>query len=79
MKSFELLGSGIFIDARADTRIRTAFFEQVEEVYKIEIPKYGIVEGSFIITLLSYIGTNAGGVIYKVGLTSTGKCTFTTF
>ena len=76
MKSAEISGSGIFRDAQSDALARAAFFEQSVETYQFIIPNFGIIEGPFLLTTLSYAGSYQGEVTYDVTLMSAGTPSF---
>lgn len=72
VKSAEISGAGIFRDTESDALARTAFFEQSVETYKFIIPDFGIIEGPFLLTSLSYAGRYNGEANYELSLMSAG-------
>jgi len=76
VKSAEISGAGIFRDSASDALARTAFFEQSVETYQFIIPDFGIIEGPFLLTTLSYAGSYQGEVTYDVTLMSAGVPSF---
>lgn len=76
VKSAEISGAGIFRDTESDALARTAFFEQSAQIYRFIIPDFGIVEGPFLLTTLSYAGTYQGEASYELSLVSAGAPTF---
>ncbi len=76
VKSAEINGAGLFRDTQSDALARTAFFEQSVNQYKFIIPDFGIIEGPFLLTTLSYAGSYQGEVTYDVNLMSAGAPSF---
>lgn len=77
VKSADISGSGVFRDAQSDALARTAFFEQSAEVFQFIIPDFGIIEGPFQISTLSFSGTFNGEASYEIALSSAGAPSFT--
>ena len=76
VKSAEISGAGIFRDSASDALARAAFFDQSVQIYKFIIPDFGVIEGPFLLTSLSYIGSYQGEVTYDVTLMSAGAPVF---
>ena len=76
VKSAEISGAGVFRDTESDALARTAFFEQSVETYRFILPDFGVVEGPFLLTLLSYAGTYQGEATYELTLMSAGAPSF---
>jgi len=76
VKSAEISGAGVFRDTESDALARTAFFEQSVETYRFIIPDFGVVEGPFLLTSLSYAGTYQGEATYELTLMSAGAPSF---
>ena len=76
VKSAEISGAGVFRDTESDALARTAFFEQSVETYRFIIPDFGVVEGPFLLTSLSYAGTYQGEATYELTLMSPGAPNF---
>ena len=76
VKSAEISGAGVFRDAESDALARTAFFEQSVETYRFILPDFGIIEGPFLLTSLSYAGTYQGEATYELTLMSAGAPSF---
>ena len=76
VKSAEISGAGIFRDSASDALARTAFFEQSVQSYQFIMPNFGIIEGPFLLTTLSYAGSYQGEVTYDVTLMSAGAPSF---
>ena len=68
--------AGVFRDAESDALARTAFFEQSVETYRFILPDFGIIEGPFLLTSLSYAGTYQGEATYELTLMSAGAPSF---
>ncbi len=77
VKSAEISGAGVFRDAQSDALARTAFFEQSLETYQFIIPDFGIIEGLFQISTLSFSGAFNGEARYEIVLSSAGAPRFT--
>ncbi len=76
VKSAEISGAGVFRDTTSDALARSAFFEQSAETYRFIIPDFGVVEGPFLLTSLSYAGTYQGEATYELSLMSAGAPSF---
>ena len=76
VKSAEISGTGVFRDAESDALARRAFFEQSVETYRFILPDFGIIEGPFLLTSLSYAGTYKGEASYELTLMSAGAPSF---
>ena len=76
VKSAEISGAGVFRDTASDALARTAFFEQSVESYQFIIPDFGIVDGPFLLTSLSYAGSYQGEANYELTLMSAGAPSF---
>ena len=76
MKSAEISGAGIFRDSVSDALARSAFFDQSVQSYQFIIPDFGIIEGPFLLTTLSYAGSYQGEVTYDLTLMSAGAPSF---
>ena len=76
VKSAEISGAGVFRDTESDALARTAFFEQSVQIYRFVIPDFGVVEGPFLLTSLSYAGTYKGEASYELTLMSAGVPSF---
>lgn len=76
VKSAEISGAGVFRDTESDVLARSAFFEQSVQTYRFIIPDFGVVEGLFLLTSLSYTGTYQGEASYELTLFSAGVPNF---
>lgn len=77
VKSVQLTGNGIFKNSASDALARTAFFEQSAENYQIIIPGFGVLEGEFLISALSYAGSYDAEASYDLTLSSANAPSFT--
>lgn len=77
VKSMQITGSGIFKNSESDALARTAFFEQSPKIYRIIIPGFGVLEGEFLISALSYAGNYDGEANYDLTLSSASAPNFT--
>ena len=60
VKSCAISGSGVFRDAGTDERVREIFFDGQTPDFQIVIPDFGIVQGAFQVTGISYAGSHNG-------------------
>lgn len=77
VKTAEISGSGIFSDSASGALARTAFFDQSVKDYQFILPDFGIIEGPFLISALTYSGTYQGEATYELTLVSAGAPSFT--
>ena len=76
-KSVEISGAGVFRDQASDALMRQAFFDQSHNSFQFIMPDFGIVEGPFLISALSYAGEYQGEARYEMTLLSAGAAAFT--
>ncbi len=76
VKSAEISGAGIFRNTASDVLARTTFFEQSAQDYQFIIPDFGVIEGKFLLTTLSYAGSYQGEANYELTLMSAGAPSF---
>lgn len=76
VKTAAVNGSGIFKDQASDARIREIFFGGVLRNWQIILPDFGVIEGGFQITALSFSADHAGEVTFEIALESAGEITF---
>jgi len=76
IKSAAISGSGIFKDQPADDLVRTTFFNGVILNWQIIVPDFGMIDGLFQITQLSYQGEHDGEVSFEMSLESAGTLNF---
>jgi len=76
LRSASVSGSGVFLDAATDARMREAFFAGETPVFQVIVPDFGAVEGPFQITALEYSGRHDGEAVYEVALASAGALSF---
>lgn len=76
VKTLDVTGKGIFQDGVSDGIMREAFFAQSQKNLQIVIPDFGIIEGGFLVSSLSYSGEYDGEATYEITLSSAGLQTF---
>lgn len=76
VKTAEISGAGVFRDAETDRLAREAFFAQSVETYQFILPHFGILQGPFMITALTFSGTFGGEASYELALSSAGAPSF---
>lgn len=70
-------GAGLFKDQASDARIRELFFSGAIRTWQLVLPDFGVVQGAFQITALSFAGDYAGEVTFDLALESAGELIFT--
>jgi TP901-1 family phage major tail protein len=70
-------GAGVFRDAASDALIRTAFFAQSADNWRLIVPDFGTLEGPFLVAALEYAGEHEGEATYAITLSSAGEISFT--
>jgi len=68
VKSAEISGAGIFRDRPSDGAVRTAFFSQTELECQFILPDFGVIDGAFLVSSLSYAGTYQGEASFDISL-----------
>lgn len=76
LRMAEITGSGVFRNASSDARLRLAFFEQSAIPLRFEMPRFGRLEGEFLVTRLRYVGTYDGMGGFEMGFVSSGALNF---
>lgn len=76
VKSAEVTGAGVFRDKPSDALAREMFFSQAAEDCQFILPDFGIIEGAFLISSLTYAGTYQGEASFEMSLVSAGVLTF---
>ena len=76
VKSASISGSGLFRDAASDAAVRSAFFAQSADNWRIIIPDFGSLTGPFLIASLEYSGRFDGEAQYAITLASAGELEF---
>lgn len=76
-QSADISFDGHFVDDTAIETIRAAYWSSTNKDFKIVIPDYGTIEGSFKITDLNLNGADTGAVMASGTLASAGEITFT--
>jgi TP901-1 family phage major tail protein len=77
LRSVHVSGAGIFKDAASDALIRTSFFNGDLRRWHILIPDFGLIDGPFQITALTFSAKHDGEVAFDIALASAGPVTFT--
>ena len=77
VKSAEVTGAGVFRDKPSDALARQMFFSQSAEDCQFILPDFGIMEGAFLISSLTYAGSYQGEASFEMGLISAGALSFT--
>lgn len=77
VKSADISGAGLFVSSVSGVLARALFFEQSLRDYQFILPGFGVIEGAFLMTELSYSGVHAGSAQYELRLQSSGALSFT--
>lgn len=77
VKRASLAGTGIFKDQASDGLIRQLFFDGVLRQWKLVVPDFGVMTGSFQITSLDYRGEHNAEMTFDVALESASAISFT--
>ena len=75
-KTAGVSGRGVFRDAASDARMRAVFFAGETPDWQLILPDFGILEGAFQITELSWSGAHDGEAEFSVSLESAGALSF---
>lgn len=75
-KTARVSGRGVFRDAASDARMRAVFFAGEAPGWQLVLPHFGVLEGAFQITQLSWSGTHEGEAEFSVTLESAGALSF---
>lgn len=75
-KTARVTGRGVFRDAESDARMRALFFGGETPVWQLVLPHFGVLEGAFLITQLSWSGTHEGEAEFSVALESAAALSF---
>ncbi|MFT6541188.1 MAG: TP901-1 family phage major tail protein [Maricaulis maris] len=76
LKTCAVSGSGVFVDAAADARIRQAFFDRSADSWQLLIPDFGTLTGAFQVAALDYAGRHDGEASWSMSLASAGSLAF---
>jgi TP901-1 family phage major tail protein len=76
VKRAEIAGSGVFKDAVSDALMRAAYFAGEASNYSMTLPDFGVIEGPFLITELSYGGAHDDEATFSIRLSSAGQVAF---
>ncbi len=77
VKTAQISGSGVFVDAVTDARAQQVFFDGLVLDYQVIIPDFGTIQGAFQMTSVEYAGNYDGEATYEIALASAGALTFT--
>jgi TP901-1 family phage major tail protein len=77
VQSASVTGGGVFKDAASDAALRAAFFAGAAPAFRMVIPDFGVIEGSFQITELKYAAAHDGEATFEATLQSAGPLGFT--
>ena len=77
VKSAEVTGAGVFRDKPSDALARLMFFTQSAEDCQFILPDFGIMEGAFLMSSLTYAGSYQGEASFEMSLISAGALSFT--
>lgn len=75
-KTARVTGRGVFRDAASDARMRAVFFAGDAPDWQLVLPHFGVLQGAFQITELSWSGTHEGEAEFSVTLESAGALAF---
>ena len=76
VKTARVTGRGVFKDAASDARMLAVFFAGEAPDWQLILPDFGILEGAFQITELSWSGAHDGEAEFSVTLESAGRLGF---
>lgn len=76
VKSARLSGAGVFKDKPSDERVRGLFFASEIGNWQLVLPDFGVIEGPFQISGLSYAGEHDGEATFSLTLESAGALVF---
>ena len=76
VRSAHINGTGIFKDAASDALIRSTFFLDDVKRWQILIPDFGIIEGPFQISGLTFSANHDTEVAFDLALVSAGALSF---
>ncbi|HEV7693245.1 MAG TPA: phage major tail protein, TP901-1 family [Hyphomonadaceae bacterium] len=75
-KRAEVAGAGVFKDAASDALVRQAYFSGEAAMMQLVIPGFGVMQGQFVVSELSYSGEHDGEAVFSVRLASAGAISF---
>ncbi len=75
-KTARVTGRGVFRDAASDARMRAVFFAGEAPAWQLVLPHFGILQGAFLISQLSWSGAHEGEAEFSVTLESAGVLSF---
>jgi TP901-1 family phage major tail protein len=77
LRAVQISGAGLFKDAASDALLRATFFTGSLPSWQILIPDFGVIEGPFQITALTFSAPHDAEVGFDLALASAGAITFT--
>lgn len=75
-KKIEVAGSGVFKDAASDARLRTVYFAGEAVNFQLVVPGFGVMQGPFVVSELSYGGEHEDEAAFAMRLASAGVVSF---
>jgi TP901-1 family phage major tail protein len=75
-RAAQISGSGVFKDAASDALIRALFFAQSVAPWQVIVPDFGVLEGPFLVSELTYSGEHDGEAQFSIALASAGAIGF---
>jgi TP901-1 family phage major tail protein len=75
-KRAEIAGSGVFKDAASDERLRAAYFAGEAATFRLIVPGFGVLQGPFVVSELTYGGEHEGEAVFSLRLASAGALSF---
>jgi TP901-1 family phage major tail protein len=76
LRAVQISGAGLFKDAASDALLRATFFNGGLPSWQILIPNFGVIEGPFQITALTFSANYDAEVAFDLTLASAGAITF---
>ena len=75
-KRAEVAGSGVFVDAASDARMRAAYFNGEAASLQLVISSFGVLSRPFVIAELTYNGEHDDAATFAIRLASAGVIVF---
>jgi TP901-1 family phage major tail protein len=75
-KRVEVAGSGVFVDAISDARLRAAYFNGEAASLRLVIAGFGVLAGPFAIAELTHAGEHDDEATFAIRLASAGVIAF---
>ncbi len=76
VRSVAVQGNGVFKSAASDGQLRSLFFDGRSDLFQLVIPGFGVLQGRFQVTSLTYGGAFDGEAQFGLGLESAGAVSF---